>query len=36
MGYFNVKLKPDLVDGDISKLIANDKTDTPFTADDIQ
>mgnify|MGYP005823320369 FL=1 len=33
--YFNVKLKPDLVDGDISKLIANDKTDTPFTADDI-
>tara|TARA_R100000655_G_scaffold48188_1_gene85584 strand:- start:1079 stop:1855 length:777 start_codon:yes stop_codon:yes gene_type:complete len=35
MGYFNIKLKPDLVEGDISKLIANDKTDTPFTADDI-
>jgi hypothetical protein len=35
MGHFNVRIKPDLVDGDISKLIANDKTDTPFTADDI-
>ena len=35
MGYFNVTLKPDLVAGDISNIIAADKTDTPFTADDI-
>ena len=33
--YFNVRIKPDLVHGTISKLIASDKTDTPFTADDI-
>ena len=35
MGYFNVKLKPDLAHGDISKLIASDKTDAPFASDDI-
>jgi hypothetical protein len=33
--YFTVKIKPDIVDGDISKLIENDKTDTPFTSADI-
>ena len=33
--YFNIKIKPDIVDGDISKLIADDKTDTPFTSGDI-
>ena len=35
MGYFNVKIKPDLVDGNIAKLIGESKTDNPFTADDI-
>ena len=33
--YFNLELKPDLVHGDISKLIASDKTDAPFTSGDI-
>ena len=35
MGYFNIKLKPDLVDGAVGNLIQDNKTDIPFTADDI-
>ena len=33
--YFQVEVVPDLVDGDISYLIADDKTDTPFASRDI-
>jgi len=32
---FTVAIKPDLVDGTIAKLIAANKTDTPFNANDI-
>ena len=35
MGYFTVRIAPDIVDGDISKLIESNKTDTPFVAGDI-
>jgi hypothetical protein len=35
MGYFTVRIAPDIVDGDISKLIASNKTDTPFASGDI-
>ena len=35
MGYFTVRIAPDIVDGDISKLIESDKTDTPFASGDI-
>ena len=35
MGQFTVRINPDIVDGDISKLIAADKTDTPFGASDL-
>jgi hypothetical protein len=34
-GQFTVRIAPDIVDGDISKLIANDKTDTPFSNGDL-
>jgi len=33
--YVNVKFRPDLVNGDISNLIADDKTDAPFAAGDV-
>jgi hypothetical protein len=32
MGYFTVRITPDIVDGDISKLIADDKTDNPMAS----
>ena len=35
MGYFNVTVKPDIIDGDISKVIASNAADAPFAADDI-
>jgi len=35
MGYFTVRIAPDIVDGDISKLIASNKTDAPFANGDI-
>jgi hypothetical protein len=33
--YFTVELHPDIIDGDVSKFIADDKTDTPFGANDL-
>ena len=33
--YFTATFKPDIVDGDISKLIADDKSDTAFTTNDL-
>jgi len=33
--YFTAELHPDIVDGDISKFIADDKTDAPFAQGDI-
>ena len=33
--YFTVKIKPDIIDGDISKIIAANKTDTPFAQGDL-
>ena len=35
MGYFTVRITPDIVDGDISKIIADDKTDAPFADGDL-
>jgi len=35
MGYFTVKVTPDLVDGTVAKIIQSDKTDLPFGAEDI-
>tara|TARA_R110002074_G_C12309997_1_gene645933 strand:- start:55 stop:822 length:768 start_codon:yes stop_codon:yes gene_type:complete len=35
MGYFTVRIAPDIVDGDISKLIAANKTDAPFGNGDL-
>ena len=35
MGYFTTRIKPDIVDGDVSKIIASNKADVPFTAGDI-
>ena len=35
MRYFTKTFKPDIIDGDISKIIEDDKTDTPFAAGDI-
>tara|TARA_R110001592_G_scaffold290274_1_gene559376 strand:- start:304 stop:1071 length:768 start_codon:yes stop_codon:yes gene_type:complete len=35
MGYFTVRIAPDIVDGDISKIIAANKTDAPFADGDI-
>jgi len=35
LGQFTVKITPDLVNGDVSNLIASNKADVPFTADDI-
>ena len=35
MGYFTVRITPDIVDGDISKIIAANKTDTPFDDGDL-
>ena len=33
--YFNVKFRPDMVNGDISDVIDNDKTDKPYAANDV-
>tara|TARA_R100001594_G_scaffold86867_1_gene121241 strand:- start:61 stop:843 length:783 start_codon:yes stop_codon:yes gene_type:complete len=33
--YFNVKFRPDIVNGDISDVIDNDKTDKPYAANDV-
>ena len=33
--YFTATFKPDIVDGDISKLIADDKSDTAFSTNDL-
>ena len=33
--FFTTRIKPDIVDGDISKFIADDKTDAPFGANDL-
>ena len=35
MGYFTVRITPDIVDGDISKIIASNKSDAPFADNDI-
>jgi len=35
MGQFTIRINPDIVDGDISKFIADDKTDAPFGASDL-
>ena len=35
MGLHAIRIAPDIVDGDISKLIASNKTDTPFADGDI-
>ena len=35
MRYFTKTFKPDIIDGDISKVIEDDKTDTPFAAGDV-
>ena len=35
MGYFTVKVTPDLVDGTVAKIIQSDASDLPFTAEDI-
>ena len=35
MGYFTVKVTPDLIDGTVAKIIQSDKSDLPFTAEDI-
>jgi|21_taG_2_1085346.scaffolds.fasta_scaffold22356_1 hypothetical protein len=35
MGYYTVRIAPDIIDGDVSKIIASDKTDAPFGAGDI-
>tara|TARA_R100000458_G_C8194643_1_gene187180 strand:- start:46 stop:828 length:783 start_codon:yes stop_codon:yes gene_type:complete len=33
--YFNIKFRPDIVNGDISDVIDSDKTDKPFAANDV-
>ena len=33
--FFNIRLRPDIVNGDISPVIANDKTDNPFANNDV-
>jgi len=35
MGYFTVKVTPDLIDGTVAKIIQSNKTDLPFGAEDI-
>jgi len=35
MGYLNVKFQPDLIQGDTTVMIADDRTDTPFAAGDV-
>ena len=33
--YFNIRFRPDIVNGDISDVIADDKTDAPFANNDV-
>jgi len=35
MGYLNVKFRPDLIQGDTTVMIADDRTDTPFSDGDV-
>ena len=35
MGYFNVRLRPDMVNGDTTQLLADDNSDAAFAANDV-